>query len=28
LRRGPSVQAKKLYSLVGGNFLDPAAPPS
>ena len=28
LRRGPSAEARTLYSFVGGSLLDPAAPPS
>jgi ribosome-associated heat shock protein Hsp15 len=28
LRRGPPAEARKLYSLVGGGLLDPAAPSS
>jgi ribosome-associated heat shock protein Hsp15 len=28
LRRGPSAEARKLYTFVGGSLLDPAAPPS
>jgi|SRR5215469_13782864 len=28
VRRGPSAEARKLYSIVESNLLDPAAPPS
>jgi ribosome-associated heat shock protein Hsp15 len=28
LRRGPSVEARRLYSVVEESLLDPAAPPS
>jgi len=28
LRRGPSSDARKLYTVVEGSLLDPAAPPS
>jgi ribosome-associated heat shock protein Hsp15 len=28
LRRGPSAEARKLYTVVEGRLLDPAAPPS